>query len=129
MFIDLDNFKTVNDTLGHDLGDSLLQKVSKRIQGCVGTGDTAARLGGDEFVLLIAGADRSAASAMARRLVAALSEPHLIDDHEIRATASIGVSLYPQDGLDRHALMKSADAAMYRAKGAGRNTFRFFSEA
>lgn len=130
MFIDLDNFKTVNDTLGHDLGDSLLQEVARRIQGCVGAGDTAARLGGDEFVLLIAGADRSAASAMAQSLVAALAEPFLIDDHEIRVTtASIGVSLYPQDGLDRHALMKSADAAMYRAKGAGRNTFRFFSEA
>lgn len=128
LFLDLDNFKTVNDRLGHDRGDRLLKEVARRIEGCVRAGDTAARLGGDEFTLLIAGADREVAAATARRILAALAAPLVPGQDEITITASIGISLYPADGSDRYTLMKRADAAMYQAKDAGKNAFCFGAE-
>ncbi|MDD5329057.1 MAG: diguanylate cyclase [Sulfuricella sp.] len=128
MFIDLDNFKAINDTFGHDLGDHLLQEVSKRINGCMRAEDTLARLGGDEFTAVISGADRASAAATAQRIVEALSAPFSLDGNETRVTASIGISLHTLDGADRHTLMKCADAAMYRAKEAGKNAFHFYSE-
>lgn len=131
MFIDLDNFKDVNDSLGHDSGDQLLQEAAARIQSCIRGTDTAARLGGDEFTVLIAGADRKTAAATAQRLIEELSAPFVINRQEIsnNITASIGISLYPQDGASRHLIMKYADEAMYRAKAGGKNAYRFFSEA
>ncbi len=127
MFIDLDNFKAVNDAFGHDLGDHLLQEAARRINGCMRAEDTLARLGGDEFTALISSADRESAAATAQRIVEALAPPFSLNGNEVSVTASIGISLHPADGTDRHALMKCADAAMYRAKGMGKNTFRFFN--
>lgn len=128
LFIDLDNFKAVNDTFGHDQGDQLLLQAATRIQSCVRAADTTARLGGDEFTVLIAGADRATAAATAQRIVDELALPFVLDGQARNAiTASIGISLYPQDGADRQSLMKGADEAMYRAKTVG-NSYRFHAE-
>ena len=129
VFVDLDNFKTVNDTLGHDFGDRLLQEVARRIEDCVRAEDTAARLGGDEFILLLAGADRATAAATAQRILDALVAPLVAPEHGLAVSASLGIGLYPQDGTDRHALMKAADIAMYRAKEAGKGVYRFHADA
>jgi diguanylate cyclase (GGDEF)-like protein len=124
--LDLDNFKGVNDTLGHPIGDRLLGAIAERIRGAVREGDTVARLGGDEFAILQTDATPQAASALARRLTAIISESIEIDGQEINSGVSIGIALAPNDGNAADHLMKCADLALYRAKAEGRATFRFF---
>jgi diguanylate cyclase (GGDEF)-like protein len=125
--IDLDNFKSVNDTLGHPLGDLLLQHVAKRLRGELRDGDTVARLGGDEFAVLQADAGSAdAASELAERLLTVISEPYELDGHMVAVGASIGIALAPDDGEDPDRLLKQADMALYRAKGDGKGAFRFF---
>jgi len=127
LFLDLDRFKHVNDSLGHEVGDKLLQSVSRRLQAAVRTSDTISRQGGDEFVLLLSEvAHGSDAAYSAQKMIAALTAPHAIDNQDLHITASIGVSLYPDDGDDAETLLKNADAAMYHAKERGRNSFQFF---
>jgi diguanylate cyclase (GGDEF)-like protein/PAS domain S-box-containing protein len=128
LFIDLDGFKEVNDTLGHDVGDLLLNGVVARMQECVRTSDSVCRFGGDEFVILLEPMDDAAdAVTIGERIVAALSPPFLIEGHRIKTTASIGIALNPEDGTDAITLLKNADVAMYKAKRSGRNRLEFFS--
>jgi len=130
LFIDLDRFKVINDSLGHHAGDSLLVTVAGRLKQAVRASDVVARLGGDEFVVLLAdGADERAARNVACKLLGALADPIPLEGEECRVTASIGISLFPEDGEDESALMKNADIAMYAAKDEGKNTFQFFSAA
>jgi diguanylate cyclase (GGDEF)-like protein/PAS domain S-box-containing protein len=129
LFIDLDRFKVVNDTLGHKVGDRLLKLVSETLRDCVRGSDTIARLGGDEFMLLLEDqANRNSAAALANKMLLALTQPFYIDDHEIFIGASIGISFYPDDGQDIDMLTKNADVAMYRAKESGSNSYQFFAE-
>lgn len=128
LFIDLDRFKSINDTLGHASGDELLKVVARRIQGSVRASDVVARLGGDEFVVLLDDIrEHKKVATVVRKILSSLGQPLELLGQEFRMTASIGVSLYPDEASDEHALMKNADTAMYRAKEDGRNTFRFFS--
>jgi diguanylate cyclase (GGDEF)-like protein len=128
VFIDLDHFKFVNDSLGHNAGDKLLQYVAERLQSTVRDGDTVARLGGDEFVVILNDQGREDVIFRAmQRIVTKLAEPVRINDHELNVTCSAGISVYPQDGPDVETLLKNADAAMYRAKAKGRNNFQFFT--
>ena len=130
IYIDLDGFKVVNDTLGHEAGDVLLQQVTERLSRCIRDPDTLARMGGDEFMLVIDGIkDRDVALSIAERLRTALREPFSVVHHELYVTASIGISLYPQDGADVSALRRNADAAMYQAKHEGKDRIRFFTPA
>lgn len=127
MFIDLDRFKNINDSLGHELGDELLRDVSKRLHGCLREPDTLARMGGDEFVVIIERVDNpQQVSQVARKIQECFSRSFLLSGHEIFTTSSIGISIYPEDGADVKELMKSADVAMYRAKANGRNNFQFY---
>ena len=132
LFIDLDNFKTLNDTLGHDMGDQLLKQVAQRLTECVREGDTVARLGGDEFVVVLAGLtpnEQYAATStemIADKILAALNQPYLLGDVAHQSTASIGVTLFRGQLATIDDLMKQADLAMYKSKSAGRNTVRFF---
>lgn len=129
MFIDLDRFKVINDTLGHHIGDGLLVEVANRLKGCVRDNDLVARLGGDEFVVVLNGEHISNASAqVANKILTRLSVPCVIHEHELYTTPSIGISLYPQDGESPDLLMKHADTAMYHAKEAGRSQYQFFTE-
>lgn len=128
MFIDLDNFKNVNDTLGHDIGDRLLREVAARLSKCIREGDTAARLGGDEFTVLLETAEQAAVAATAQRIVEALAANFELCDRQLYVTCSIGISMYPTDGSDDQTLMKNADIAMYRAKQRGKNNFRLFRD-
>ena len=127
LFVDLDRFKRINDSLGHVIGDRLLQSVGRRLFTCVRSSDTVSRLGGDEFVVLL-WEERHAQNATitAKRIVEALREPHHIDQHEVHITASIGVVTYPEDGADAETLLKNADFAMYHAKDCGRDNYQFF---
>lgn len=126
MFLDLDRFKTVNDTLGHHIGDQLLQEVANRIRTCVRESDTVARLGGDEFtVLLPQTADREGAAVVAHKIIGVFAEPFVLDGHELYASTSIGIALYPLDTDDCDKLVKLADNAMYEAKQRGRNNYCF----
>jgi diguanylate cyclase (GGDEF)-like protein/PAS domain S-box-containing protein len=128
LFLDLDNFKHVNDTLGHPAGDILLQSVANRLLACVRAPDTVSRLGGDEFVVLLPEVKKSEdAAIMARRVLQTVMQPHSIDHHMLYVTGSIGVSIFPSDGLDAETLIKNADTAMYQAKENGRKDFKFFS--
>lgn len=128
LFIDLDRFKNINDTLGHDAGDRLLQEMARRLAHALRKDDLVARLGGDEFVVLIEDVDDPAQAAqVARQALAALAPECLLDGQPVHVTASIGISLFPQDGCDAFTLMKHADIAMYRAKEDGKNGFRFYS--
>lgn len=128
MFIDLDRFKVINDTLGHNIGDGLLVEVAHRLSECVRESDLLARLGGDEFVVALAGDDAVNAAAMvAEKILEHLAEPCRIEGHILHSTPSIGISLYPHDGDSIETLMKTADTAMYHAKSKGRNNFQFFS--
>lgn len=130
LFLDLDGFKQINDSLGHATGDKLLQAVADRLMGCVRGSDTVSRIGGDEFVVLLSEVERAEDSAItARRMLEAVSEPYLIDQHELRITVSIGVSAYPDDGIDAETLIKNADAAMYQAKENGRQGYQFYKPA
>jgi diguanylate cyclase (GGDEF)-like protein len=128
-FLDLDRFKQINDTLGHEAGDQLLQEVALRLRGCVRDSDTVARLGGDEFVVLIPQlADAKYAAMVAQKILLQIAKPFVLIGQEFRVTASIGISTCPQDGLDEQTLTKNADIAMYQAKAEGKNTFQFYSE-
>ena len=125
--LDLDRFKTVNDTLGHPVGDALLRKVAERLQSTVREGDVVARLGGDEFAVLQADVTQpQAAETLAARLVDLLARTYLIDGHMLNIGTSVGVALSPSDASDADELMKRADLALYRAKSDGRGAFRFF---
>jgi|GEM_PF-309969 len=129
MLLDLDRFKTVNDTLGHDTGDALLKAVSSRLLGNIRQGDTLARMGGDEFALLAIGIDHPEDMAhLAGKLLECLKHPFQLGSHELYVTSSMGVTLYPSDAIDVDALVRNADIALYRAKDEGRNMFRFFTE-
>ncbi|MBT3093981.1 MAG: EAL domain-containing protein [Candidatus Thiodiazotropha endolucinida] len=130
LFLDLDRFKTVNDTLGHPVGDQVLLEVSKRMNQIIRASDTLARLGGDEFVLLLEEqTDAQHAAVVARKLIDLFSRPMIIGEHELVVTTSIGITLYPNDGDDPDKLIRHADRAMYEAKQQGRNTYRFFTQA
>jgi len=127
MFLDLDRFKQINDSLGHRIGDLLLVEVAKRLQSCVRETDVAARRGGDEFTVLLDGIRRGQdAARVAKKILSEFAKPCLIEGHELFITASIGISLFPADGADSEALVRNADIAMYRAKARGGNTYQFF---
>jgi diguanylate cyclase (GGDEF)-like protein len=127
LYLDIDNFKNVNDTLGHGSGDALLKMVSERLRGLLRGADTVARLGGDEFLLVVTGVtDDAAVAEVAAKIVAALGAPFDVLGSEIFAGCSAGVTLFPADGADFDSLLKKADIAMYRAKESGRNAFRFW---
>jgi diguanylate cyclase (GGDEF)-like protein/PAS domain S-box-containing protein len=130
LFLDLDGFKHINDSLGHPIGDKLLQSIAKRLVDSVRGSDTVSRQGGDEFVVLLSEVDLSEGVAITvRRLLQVGAEPHSIDHHDLHVTACIGVSIYPDDGLDAETLIKNADTAMYQAKENGRQSYRFFTPA
>ncbi len=126
-YLDLDGFKPVNDSYGHAAGDRLLIEVAQRLKECIRTGDTVSRLGGDEFVLLFSNLDNNRKSDHAiERVISALAPPFIVDGHPVQISASIGVTLYPQDGADSDTLLRQADQAMYSAKQAGRNRYHLF---
>jgi diguanylate cyclase (GGDEF)-like protein/PAS domain S-box-containing protein len=130
LFLDLDRFKNVNDTLGHPVGDQLLRAVAERLQQLVRSEDTIARLGGDEFTLLLEAVERREyISQVAAKVVQSLAQPFDIDGHRLHIGASVGISLYPHDGRDATSLVKHADSAMYQAKAAGRNNYQYYSAA
>jgi diguanylate cyclase (GGDEF)-like protein/PAS domain S-box-containing protein len=127
LYLDIDRFKHVNDTAGHAAGDRLIKSISARLLNCVRSSDTVCRLGGDEFVILLSEVARAKGAAVtAKKILAALSEPHSIDQLEVHVSASIGIATYPADGTTAENLLKNADAAMYRAKECGRNNYQFF---
>ncbi len=126
--LDLDKFKDVNDTLGHDLGDLLLKATAQRLSAALRKSDTVARFGGDEFVLILPDLSEVAtATAVVQRIIDGFREPFVVDTHTLAVTTSIGVAIYPVDGTDKNLLLKNADIAMYKAKQAGRNRYRFFT--
>ena len=127
MFMDLDQFKNINDTLGHSVGDALLGEVARRLQSSLREVDTVARLGGDEFAVLLPGADTAGAELVASKLLERLAEPCMVQGHELSMTMSIGIATYPSDGDDYEILSRNADTAMYRAKHEGKATWRFFA--
>jgi diguanylate cyclase (GGDEF)-like protein/PAS domain S-box-containing protein len=130
LFLDLDGFKHINDSLGHQIGDKLLQSVATRLADCVRDPDTVSRQGGDEFVVLLSELQQAEdAGVTARRMLQVAAEPSSIDHHDLHVTASIGISVYPDDGLDAETLIKNADTAMYQAKENGRQGYQFFMPA
>lgn len=130
LFLDLDRFKNINDSLGHMIGDELLQQVSSRLKGCLREGDTLARFGGDEFTLLLPKINnqKNNVSNIAKKITQIFKEPFFVEDNELYVSASIGMSLYPQDGTDMDTLIKNADIAMYHVKGQGKNGYEFYSD-
>ncbi|MEO5573306.1 MAG: EAL domain-containing protein [Gammaproteobacteria bacterium] len=129
MFVDMDRFKYINDSLGHGVGDQLLQVVAKRLMACVRSSDTVCRQGGDEFLILLGDVEQAEDAALsAQKILAALTVPYLIDQLDIHITVSIGISIYPDDAQNADALIKSADTAMYHAKTVGRNNYQFFEQ-
>lgn len=129
MFIDLDYFKEINDTLGHDTGDFLLQKLAMRLLACVRQGDTVARMGGDEFTIILPDLKGTAAAKIvAQRVIDSLQQPLSVNDTSLTITTSVGISIYPIDGNDIQLLTKNADRAMYRAKSKGRNNYQLYNE-
>jgi diguanylate cyclase (GGDEF)-like protein/PAS domain S-box-containing protein len=130
LFIDLDHFKHNNDSLGHPVGDRLLQAVAQRLQRCVREGDSVCRLGGDEFVISLPGlADSQGAALVAAKVIEALDRPFEMEGRELHVSGSIGISVAPEDGMDSAALMRAADTAMYHAKERGRGSYHFYTEA
>jgi diguanylate cyclase (GGDEF)-like protein/PAS domain S-box-containing protein len=130
MFLDLDRFKSINDSLGHAAGDKLLQLISERLKECVRETDTVARIGGDEYNILITQmVHPEDATAIANKILSATSKPFAIDGHQLQVTISIGISLYPADGEDAETLLKNADIALYHAKEQGRNNYQFYNPA
>lgn len=128
LFLDLDNFKNINDTLGHQIGDMLLHSVGQRLLGCVREEDTVARIGGDEFLILLPDLDRGdEARRVAEKVIAAIAKPFLLGTHQIHTTTSIGISLFPEDSREVPDLIKYADSALYEAKSRGRNNYQFFT--
>jgi diguanylate cyclase (GGDEF)-like protein len=129
LFIDVDRFKHINDSLGHAIGDRLLQAVAQRLLACVRNSDTVGRFGGDEFVVVLSEVSQSEDAAVsAEKLLFALSQPYNIDTHSLHITASIGIATYPEDGLDAEVLLKNADISMYHAKETGRNRYHFYEK-
>jgi diguanylate cyclase (GGDEF)-like protein len=129
LFLDLDRFKHINDSLGHAIGDQLLQSVAERLAACVRTSDTVSRQGGDEFVILLSKVEHAKdAARSAEKMLAALTTSHRIAQHDLHVTVSIGIGIYPDDGQDAETLVKSADTAMYHAKENGRNNYQFFTQ-
>jgi diguanylate cyclase (GGDEF)-like protein len=129
LFCDLDNFKFINDTLGHVVGDALLREVSERLVSMIRSCDTVSRLGGDEFLIILDDlADGQDAVPVLLKLLERMQQPLSIDDHDLSVSVSVGIALYPEDGTDFDTLLQKADTAMYRAKAAGRNTYRFFDQ-
>jgi diguanylate cyclase (GGDEF)-like protein len=127
LFMDVDQFKRINDSLGHQVGDELLRSVAEQLRRCVRSSDTVSRQGGDEFVILLSEIDEAThAIVSVRKILAAIAEPHHIAGHELHITTSIGVSLYPDDGHDAETLLRNADSAMYHAKERGPGRFQFF---
>jgi diguanylate cyclase (GGDEF)-like protein/PAS domain S-box-containing protein len=130
LFLDLDHFKHINDSLGHAIGDHLLQAIAKRLLACVRSSDTISRQGGDEFVILLSDVMHAQdAGISADKILLALNEPHHIDSHEIHISGSIGIVTYPDDAADSQTLMKNADFAMYQAKDSGRDNYQFFQSS
>jgi diguanylate cyclase (GGDEF)-like protein/PAS domain S-box-containing protein len=130
LFLDLDGFKHINDSLGHPTGDKLLQSIGKRLVNCVRGSDTVSRQGGDEFVVLLSEVDHwEDAAISARRMLRSVAQAHYFDQYDLHVTTSIGVSIYPDDGLDAETLIKNADTAMYQAKANGRQSCQFFETA
>ena len=130
LFLDVDRFKLVNDSLGHAVGDRLLQSVAKRLLACVRTSDTVCRQGGDEFVILLPEVTNPPDAALiAHKILLALGTPYSIEAHNLTLTASIGIVSYPDDGMDVETLMRNADSAMYYAKDCGRNNYQFFGSS
>ncbi len=127
MFLDLDHFKDVNDTLGHNMGDIVLIELAKRLTTLLREEDTVTRLGGDEFILMLPGIDEQGASNVAQKILDSIVLPYQLDNYTLTLTASIGIAVFPEDGDDLDTLSKSADTAMYRAKHDGRNCYRFFT--
>lgn len=127
IFLDLDHFKNINDTLGHSIGDLLLMELAKRLSAAVRDEDTVSRMGGDEFVLLLPETDANGAAQVAQKLLSSIANPFKLVDHALTVTASLGIALYPSDGTDIETLSKNADVAMYRAKQEGRNAYCFFT--
>jgi len=127
VFLDLDRFKNVNDSLGHRIGDELLIQVAGRLQSNLRDEDTVSRLGGDEFILVLPGTSADGVAHVAEKLMHSLASPYRIEQHELSITPSLGIAMYPADGENYETLSMSADAAMYRAKQGGRNTYRFFT--
>ncbi len=127
LFVDLDNFKHVNDSFGHHVGDQLLRDIAERARGCVREIDTVCRVGGDEFVVVLPELhDAQDAGAVARKLLACLARPYRVDLHEMHVTPTLGISVFPHHGADAETLLRNADAAMYHAKENGKNAFRFY---
>jgi diguanylate cyclase (GGDEF)-like protein len=127
LFLDLDNFKHINDSLGHDTGDKLLQSVTQRLSSCIRSSDTVSRQGGDEFVILLTSSKHgSDTTLIANKILQALNRPHYITQNPLHITTSIGISVYPTDGKDAQTLIKNADTAMYGAKDTGRNNYKYF---
>ncbi|MFH1872204.1 MAG: EAL domain-containing protein [Pseudomonadota bacterium] len=130
LMLDLDRFKLINDTLGHDVGDRLLEAVARRLKESLRDTETVARLGGDEFIILVPDIESiERVSILAQKILAVVAEPHVIGEHELHITPSIGISIYPDDGTDAPTLLRSADTAMYHAKSVGRNNFQFFTSS
>jgi len=130
LFLDLDGFKHINDSLGHPVGDKLLQSISRRLVSCVRGADTVSRQGGDEFVILLTEVEHPEDGAItARRMLKAVAESHSVDQHDLHVTTSIGISICPDDGTDAETLIKNADTAMYQAKENGRQSYQFFKPA
>lgn len=130
MFLDLDYFKMVNDTLGHDVGDRLLKGIASKLSNLLRKGDTISRIGGDEFTILLHGINQlEDAALVAQKIIDTLREPWVVGVHEFHITTSIGIAFYPNDGEDQETLIKNADAAMYQAKQNGRNNFQFYTPA
>ncbi|HYD58800.1 MAG TPA: EAL domain-containing protein [Noviherbaspirillum sp.] len=127
LFVDLDRFKTINDTLGHEVGDKFLKAIAEQFSHAVRHGDTVSRVGGDEFVLLLPHCDGHQAATLAQRLLEIAATPVTVDGHRLDGTACVGISLYPGDAQNYDVLLRYADMAMYQAKAGGRNTYRFFS--
>jgi diguanylate cyclase (GGDEF)-like protein len=127
--VDLDRFKLINDSLGHEIGDKLLKAVAQRMQSAVRQADTVSRVGGDEFIVLLSRIETARDAAVtAEKLIAVVSQPYQIEQHELLLTASIGISIYPDSGKDASSLMRNADTSMYSAKGQGRNRYQFHSK-
>jgi len=128
LLLDLDRFKDINDTLGHSVGDQFLRVTGKRLKGLLRKSDTLARMGGDEFLFLVTEIAQSEnATEVARKILESFQEPFLVEDHELRTTASIGVTIFPDDGADADTLLKNADIAMYSAKQRGRNNYQRYT--
>ena len=128
LYVDLDNFKDINDAFGHSVGDQLLQSAAKRLEQCIRHSDTVSRQGGDEFVVLLSEVETAQdAACVSRKLIKAMAEHHLIAGHDLKVTLSIGISLFPDDAGDAEALLTNADTAMYHAKRVGGNNYKCFT--